>query len=176
MIPLCDILFAGLLSCPPCPKYSTWSKMRHGTQMAATTPRNKLLKALNQLFVATVNEFCTPIFSSMGTTAMLIAVVIIIGILTQFLHNVVMAALFTPVLAPIFISMGGNPITFFFVLYAALCCSFGGLSCPPCPKYSTWSRMRHGTQMAATTPRNKLLKALKRRLPKKMEWKKAICW
>ena len=75
--------------------------------------------------MATVNEVCTPIFSSMGTTAMLIAIVILIGLLTQVLHNLVMAALFTPVLAPIFIAMGGNPITFFFVLYAALCCSFG---------------------------------------------------
>ncbi len=90
-----------------------------------TIPLANAMESEEVGIMATVNEFCTPIFSSMGTTAMLIAVVIIIGILTQFLHNVVMAALFTPVLAPIFISMGGNPITFFFVLYAALCCSFG---------------------------------------------------
>ena len=43
--------------------------------------------------MATVNEVCTPIFSSMGTTAMLIAIVILIGLLTQVLHNLVMAAL-----------------------------------------------------------------------------------
>ena len=35
-----------------------------------------------------------------------------------------MGALFIPTLGAIVIEMGGNPITFFFVIYAALCCSF----------------------------------------------------
>ncbi len=75
--------------------------------------------------MATVSEACAPIFAGMSPTMFLIVVAIVMGLLTQVLHNLVVAALFTPVLAPIFISMGGNPITFFFVLYCALCCSFG---------------------------------------------------
>ncbi len=90
-----------------------------------TIPLANAMESEEVGLMATVNEVCTPFFSSMGTTAMLIAMVIVIGLLTQVLHNLVMGALFTPVLAPIFIAMGGNPITFFFVLYAALCCSFG---------------------------------------------------
>ncbi len=75
--------------------------------------------------MATVSAACAPIFSGMSPMVFLIVVAIVMGLLTQVLHNLVVAALFTPVLAPIYIAMGGNPITFFFVLYAALCCSFG---------------------------------------------------
>ena len=47
-----------------------------------------------------------------------------LGIMTQFLHNIVIAALFYPILAPIVISAGGNPYTFFFLVYMALVCAY----------------------------------------------------
>lgn len=90
-----------------------------------TIPLASAMESEEVGIMATVNSVVAPLFDDMSPTMMLIIMAIIMGLITQVLHNLVVAALFTPILAPIFISMGGNPITFFFVLYAALCCSFG---------------------------------------------------
>lgn len=74
--------------------------------------------------IATVYDWCMALFGNMSLYMLYIAIAIFIGLLTQFLHNMVMGAIFTPIFAPIVIAMGGNPITFFMVIYAALCCSF----------------------------------------------------
>lgn len=89
-----------------------------------TIPLANAMESEEVGIMVTVNQACTSIFSGLNVTVMLILVVIIIGFLTQLLHNLVMGALFIPTLGAIVIEMGGNPITFFFVIYAALCCSF----------------------------------------------------
>lgn len=89
-----------------------------------TIPLANAMESEEVGIIATVNKACMSIFSGMDITLMLILVVIFIGFLTQFLHNLVMAAIFIPTLGTIIIEMGGNPVTFFFVIYAALCCSF----------------------------------------------------
>lgn len=90
-----------------------------------TIPLATAMESKEVGIMATVNDWFVPIFSGMSPTMMLIVMVVLMGLLTQVLHNLVVAALFTPILAPVFIAMGGNPFTFFFVLYAALCCAFG---------------------------------------------------
>ena len=55
---------------------------------------------------------------------LLMIIVVVVGFLTQFMHNVVMGALFIPIFAPIVMNMGGNPMTFFFVIYLTLCCAY----------------------------------------------------
>lgn len=91
----------------------------------STIPLATAMESEEVGIMATVNEWFTPIFQGMSPTVMLITIAILMGLLTQVSHNLVVAALFTPILAPIFIALGGNPITFFFVLYISLSCSFG---------------------------------------------------
>jgi len=74
--------------------------------------------------LATVNEWCMAIFGGLSLYVLYIVIAILMGFLTQLLHNLVMGAIFIPIFAPIVISMGGNPITFFMIIYAALCCSY----------------------------------------------------
>ena len=74
--------------------------------------------------IATVNEWITGLVGGLDLYVLYIAIAIVMGFMTQLLHNLVMGAIFIPIFAPIVISMGGNPITFFMVIYAALCCSF----------------------------------------------------
>ena len=74
--------------------------------------------------MTTVNLALTPILSQLGVTALIIIATITIGILTQFLHNVVMGALFIPFLAPLTANLGGNPHTLFFMIYLVLCCAY----------------------------------------------------
>jgi len=74
--------------------------------------------------LATINVWCNEIFAGLDLIVFYAAVAIIIGFLTQLLHNIVVGAIFIPVLTPIVIGMGGNPVTFFLIIYCALCCSF----------------------------------------------------
>lgn len=90
-----------------------------------TIPLASAMESEEVGIMATVNSVVAPLFDGLSPTMMLIIMAVVMGLLTQVLHNLVVAALFTPILAPIFIAMGGNPITFFFVLYASLSCSFG---------------------------------------------------
>lgn len=82
--------------------------------------------------IATVYDWCMALFGNMSLYMLYIAIAIFIGLLTQFLHNMVMGAIFTPIFAPIVIAMGGNPITFFMVItqhYAVPCytsCIYAG--------------------------------------------------
>lgn len=74
--------------------------------------------------LATAMNACNAIFGDMSLIALYIAMVVIMGFLTQLLHNLVMAAIFIPIFAPIVINMGGNPYTFFILIFAALSCSY----------------------------------------------------
>ena len=47
-----------------------------------------------------------------------------LAIVTQFMHNIVMGAIFLPMIPPIVMQMGGNPYTCFLLMYLALCCAY----------------------------------------------------
>ena len=40
------------------------------------------------------------------------------------MHNIVMGAIFIPIITPIVLSMGGNPYVCWFMMYAALMCAY----------------------------------------------------
>ena len=74
--------------------------------------------------LATAMSACNKIFGGLSLTVLYIAIVVVMGFLTQFLHNLVMAAIFIPIFAPIVMGMGGNPYTFFILIFATLSCSY----------------------------------------------------
>lgn len=49
---------------------------------------------------------------------------IFLAVITQFMHNIVMGAIFLPMIPPIVMDMGGNPYTCFFLMYIALMCAY----------------------------------------------------
>lgn len=70
--------------------------------------------------LATVNTWCMSLFGDMSLFALYVVIAVVIGLLTQVLHNVIVGAIFIPVLAPIVVSLGGDPLTFFLIIYATL--------------------------------------------------------
>lgn len=89
-----------------------------------TIPVAGAMESADTGIMASINSLCNSLFSGFGVTMLLIIVVVVVGFLTQFMHNVVMGALFIPIFAPIVMNMGGNPMTFFFMIYLTLCCAY----------------------------------------------------
>ncbi len=89
-----------------------------------TIPVATAMESADTGIMASINMFCNTLFSDMSVTVLLILIVIVVGLLTQFMHNVVMGALFIPIFAPFIMNMGGNPTTFFFMIYLTLCCAY----------------------------------------------------
>lgn len=69
---------------------------------------------------ATAVELIMPVVSNMGFIPMTIFIAMLLGILTQFLHNMVLGLIFIPVFAKIAVSMGESPIIITIAISAAL--------------------------------------------------------
>ena len=50
---------------------------------------------------------------------MVVLTVLVLGLVTQVMHNLVLGAIFLPILIPMGMAMGLNPYTYFFVLRIA---------------------------------------------------------
>ncbi|MBQ2777758.1 MAG: SLC13 family permease [Peptococcaceae bacterium] len=89
-----------------------------------TIPLANAMQAGEVGIMATINAYCTSIFGGLDLFVLYALIVILMGFFTQFMHNMVMGIIFIPVFANIVTSLGGNLMTFFFVIYCALLCSF----------------------------------------------------
>jgi len=87
---------------------------------AVTFPLSSALQSPDTGVLATINATFVPMFSSLSPGVFLIACAIVLGLITQVLHNVVLAAIFMPFLAPVYATMGGDLHTFYMVLYLVL--------------------------------------------------------
>ena len=92
--------------------------------LAVTYPLAAAMEAPEVGIMATVTKAITPVLMQFDTTALIILSMIMLGIATQFLHNVVVGAIFIPIIAPIVVQMGGNAYVAWFMIYAALCCAY----------------------------------------------------
>ena len=81
--------------------------------LAVTFPLASALESEDTGIMMTVSDALLPVFSNMSVNVLIVLSVIIIGVLTQFFHNVILGALFIPFLAPIVMEMGGNVQVFF---------------------------------------------------------------
>ncbi len=89
-----------------------------------TIPVASAMESADTGIMASISALCNSLFSGLSVTVLLIIIAVVVGFLTQFMHNVVMGALFIPIFAPIVMNMGGNPMTFFFIIYLTLCCAY----------------------------------------------------
>ena len=89
-----------------------------------TIPLSAAMESADIGILTTMNAVLAPIFNGLGVLPILILSVVLLGAITQILHNIVVAAIFIPLLAPIIIDMGCNPAVFFFVIYFSLQCAY----------------------------------------------------
>ena len=109
--------------------------------ICATTPLANAMESAEGGLMATVSAAVTPVLAGMSPTLFLIAVVIVLGVLTQFTHNLVLGAMFIPFLTPILLEMGGNgPLLFMFCLIILNCAYVT-------PAASMQSAMIHGHEL-----------------------------
>ncbi|MEE0435685.1 MAG: SLC13 family permease [Peptococcaceae bacterium] len=92
--------------------------------LSVTFPIAEAIRADDAGIMPTVAGVVIPIASKMGLFAFMVMIVIVLGILTQFTHNLVLAALFIPFLIPLCDQLGGNSFTFFMLIFFTLNASF----------------------------------------------------
>jgi len=92
--------------------------------LAVTYPLADAMESADTGITATIAATLTPILMNMDVTLLMIASMILLAIVTQFMHNIVMGAIFLPMIPPIVMQMGGNPYTCFFLMYLALMCAY----------------------------------------------------
>ena len=88
--------------------------------MAATFPMATALEMDEVGVLSTVVNWLTDVFSGYSTMGFLIGVVIFFGIITQFIHNMVLLVIFTPVLCQTCLQLGINPWLFAVLITLAL--------------------------------------------------------
>lgn len=88
--------------------------------LAVTYPLADLLKHEDAGIMPTILNSVSPIVSQLGVIPFMVVCMIALGIITQVTHNIVLAAIFIPLLLPILNSMGGNIYTLWFMLYLTL--------------------------------------------------------
>lgn len=92
--------------------------------LAVTYPLADAMESADVGITATIASTITPILMNLNVTVLIIASAIFLAIITQFMHNIVMGAIFLPMIPPIVMQMGGNPYTCFLLMYLALCCAY----------------------------------------------------
>jgi len=106
--------------------------------LSVTFPIAEAMRATDAGIMTTVMKTVLPIVSSMGLTTFMIVSMLLLGIITQFTHNIVLAAMFTQFLCPLCVQLGGNPYIMWFLMYFALNASY------MTPAASFQSAMVHG--------------------------------
>lgn len=92
--------------------------------LVSSTPLAAAFNAEECGIMATLMSFLTPILTNMDGILFIIICTIVIGIITQFVHNLIVAIVLLPILCPLFASMGGNPATLYMCLVWALTFAF----------------------------------------------------
>ncbi len=92
--------------------------------LAITTPLANAMESSETGITESINSALLPIFTHLSATQLVFLMMLLLGILTQFLNNIVLGTIFIPIIAPLIIEMGGNPYTAFFMLYFTLLCSY----------------------------------------------------
>jgi len=101
-----------------CAKGINWTVI---WMVIATTPLASALEDEACGVISTFTQFVVPIFSGLSPNIFIAVCAIILGLSTQFLHNLVLNFIFIPLLCPICMQLGGNPYTCFLVCCFAMC-------------------------------------------------------
>ncbi|MDR0434678.1 MAG: hypothetical protein LBH21_06410 [Gracilibacteraceae bacterium] len=90
----------------------------------ATFPLADAMKAPETGIMATVNAGLVPLVSDMSLFTFMALCTLVLGVVTQFTHNMVLGAMFLPVLCPLAAQLGGNATVMFFLGYIILNCAY----------------------------------------------------
>lgn len=93
--------------------------------VVVTIPLCNAFESSEAGIAATLTAFFTNTIGGMDVNVLIVLIAVLVGVATQFMHNIVLAAVLIPIFAPIIINMGGNVITFFFAMFFTLQCAFG---------------------------------------------------
>lgn len=77
--------------------------------LVATEPIANAFNANECGIMPSIMAVVTPILTQMSPTVFLLATMLILGLITQVVHNFVLMVVFIPLLAPMYAGMGGNP-------------------------------------------------------------------
>lgn len=88
--------------------------------LVATEPLATAFNSEECGIMKSVMAVITPVLSQMSSAVFLAAALIILGLTTQVVHNLILMVVFIPLLCPLYAEMGGNPYVMFMGLVVAL--------------------------------------------------------
>ena len=88
--------------------------------LAATFPMAAALNAPESGIMTTIANMIIPIISDIPTTLFVVLCMLVLGLTAQVISGVVLAAIFIPMLVPLYMDMGGNSMVIFFSIYFVL--------------------------------------------------------
>lgn len=77
--------------------------------LVATEPLATAFNAKECGIMPSIMAVITPILTHMSSVAFLVAALVVLGLVTQVVHNFVLMVVFIPLLCPLYAQMGGNP-------------------------------------------------------------------
>lgn len=92
--------------------------------LIATEPLAAAFNASECGIMASIMSVVTPLLTTLNPTVFLIICVIVLGAITQVVHNLVLQVVFIPLLCPLYLQMGGNPFIMLIGLVVALNAAF----------------------------------------------------
>lgn len=96
--------------------------------LAAVLPLSNALQSDETGIINAVVAVIYPLVSGLGPTLFTIVCTCFLCLMTQVFPNMICAAFFFPILTPMLIQMGGNPVVFFFTVTCALMSAYGSPS------------------------------------------------
>ena len=88
--------------------------------MGVTLPLGSALQSADVGIMATVTQMVTPLTSGFGVTGFYIFCFVLLGVLTQVLHNMVLGVVFLPLFGVVGLGLGCNPYILFFLCFISL--------------------------------------------------------
>ncbi len=92
--------------------------------IVATTPLAAAFQAEECGIMPTLMGILTPILTNMSPAIFIVACAIILGLVTQLVHNLILAIVFIPVLCKLCAATGGNPYACYLAINMALMLAF----------------------------------------------------
>lgn len=92
--------------------------------LVASVPLAAAFNAEECGIMSTLMGFLTPILMNMDVVVFAAVCTLVVGIVTQFVHNMIVAIILLPILCPLFVQMGGNPATLYMCMTWSLTFAF----------------------------------------------------
>jgi len=92
--------------------------------LVATEPLSTAFNSAECGIMASIMAVVTPLLTTITPGMFLIICVVVLGVVTQVVHNMVLMVVFIPILCPLYLSMDGNPWVMFVGLVVALNAAF----------------------------------------------------